>query len=1120
MFSSCFLAAALFFLPAAASAGSILALDFNAEDTVAPESYSTAAEVRAVPSLANEGTIDSFRGAPSRAAKLTIAGGARPPSWSAGLRTPLLAVSPGETALEKLTLAFDLETSTPRPVRVRIASFDAARQCSGGLEGWVYPPVAGSFHRQTIILSEMHPWQGKFDPQAAFIQLSWEVGSDAPQGWSATEEVVVHVDNVSLATPSFYVSATGSDQADGRTEATAFRTIQRGLSAAAAGDTVLVMDGVYAGGVMEKSGTPAKWITLQNAPGAKPRVEFEGWAGLTIRNGAAYFEINGLEIVGNAHHVTHEDAVENGRAEKPDAKFNGTAISIEGKTLEEGRTVKDEKPYRDRADRPHHLRIIGCHIHDACGAGVAGMVADYVTIEGNTVTDCAARSRYAHSGITLYWAWNFDGSTGHRNVIRNNVTARNRTRVAWQPRWVDDPAKAFVSDGNGIIVDDFIQHQPGAPGDPNAGRTLVQNNLSHHNGGGGVHIFASDRVDVVNNTAFANCQTDIIDYGEIDTSWSHDCRVFNNVAVASPGKSVHRNRSRQNKPEESNVWEHNVLFADGKKEVRDFSGRDSWADPLFIQPEPDAPPSAFALATGSPARDFGTAGELVCARDLLGVDRPISGKCDGGAIQSPAPTGLAETASQRNVTPHPVPWECASARYGVTVNGRPVSVFLATMNLHFASFDFAGKAEVQVTINDDNYHHADGHPFPKPDEFWQGAAVVRPLARGVAAKTEGRTVTFTITQPGQYAIEPPGTGGFEDEVLFLFANPPERDVPSAADRNVIWLGPGVHQRHVNLASGQTLYLAPGAVLFGGINVWDAENVRICGRGVVLYYGPQSMNVDSGWLHRRDWHPLTTHAVHGLKVEGVTFIGRSRVWTIQLCETFDSVFENIKVLTSFPANLNGDGIDWYGGGRSVVRDSFFRTADDCFAVHPADASLALRVDRGGGSHLPGAPATEVHHARGEVGDFTIERCVFWPTVANIFRAGWSNQSLTTHDVTVRDCDVIHISPHVWLGAADALFTAVSPDGSGDGEHRDYLFENIHVESSGALCAVNWPRTTLRNFHFKDIHFPAGVNQSFVRASADGLHFENVRVGGQVARDAEALKLRSEGSVKNVTFPAAP
>ena len=626
-------------------AGNLLALDFNAAAPELPamESFSSVQAAKVATTFAAQGTIDTFRGSRSGAAELTVDASTARKAWSAGLRTPLLAVENAEAALAKLTLAFDLQASAPRPVRVRVASFGADRKRSGGLEKWVYPPVAGSFYRHAVGLPEMTAWEGRFDPTAPFIQISWEIGSDAPQPWPKADGHRVRVDNVSLAAPSFYVSATGSDKADGRTEATAFQTIKKGVAAAEAGDTVLVMDGTYplGGGVsFTKSGTPTKWITLKRAPGAKPRAEFDGWSGFALKKGAAFVEINGLEIVGNAGSVTLEEAQENGRAATPDARFNGSAISIEGKTLDAGgRTVKDEKEHRDRPDRPHHVRIIDCNIHQACGAGIATMLADYVTIEGNTVSDCATRSRYAHSGITLYWAWNFDASTEHRNFVRNNVAARNRTMVPWLPGWVkDDPSKARISDGNGIIIDDFIQHQPGAPGEPNVGRTLVQNNLAHHSGGGGIHIFASDHVDVVNNTAYANLQTPEIDTGEIDTSWAKDCRVLNNIAVASPGKTVHRNRNRENQPEPSNVWEHNVLFADGVKPVRDFSERDVWADPLFVAPAPEAPATAFAVQPTSPARGSGLDSPLVCGLDLFGLPRRATGKIDSGAITAPLAT--------------------------------------------------------------------------------------------------------------------------------------------------------------------------------------------------------------------------------------------------------------------------------------------------------------------------------------------------------------------------------------------------------------------------------------------------------------------------------------------------
>ena len=38
-------------------------------------------------------------------------------------------------------------------------------------------------------------------------------------------------------------------------------------------------------------------------------------------------------------------------------------------------------------------------------------------------------------------------------------------------------------------------------------------------------------------------------------------------------------------------------------------------------------------------------------------------------------------SANSQVTTHPVPWEFASDRYNVTVNGKPATVFFASMNL-------------------------------------------------------------------------------------------------------------------------------------------------------------------------------------------------------------------------------------------------------------------------------------------------------------------------------------------------------------------------------------------------------------------------------------------------------
>jgi len=464
------------------------------------------------------------------------------------------------------------------------------------------------------------------------------------------------------------------------------------------------------------------------------------------------------------------------------------------------------------------------------------------------------------------------------------------------------------------------------------------------------------------------------------------------------------------------------------------------------------------------------------------------------------------SAAESSLTPHPAPTEFSPRNRGpyvVTANGRSVPVFHAAEKVYFASFDFIGQAEVKVTARKDGY--------------WQPSAILRPLSRSVVPRTEGRTVSFTLDRPGQFSVERPGTTKFDDEVLFVFANAPEQDIPRADDPNVIWLGPGLHHRNVDLSSGQVLYLAPGAVLFGGVNVWDAEDVRIRGRGAIVYYGPQSLDMDMGWVHEKNWHPLTTHAVKGLAVEGVTFVGRSRTWTIQMWMTSNVTFDNVKIIGLNPGNVNCDGIDWYGGGHATVRDSLIRSADDCFAfLAPLDERVTFRHDilpwdADAPVPPPGPP--------GVVSHITVERCVLWPTRGNPLRVGLRDlATLETHHVTLRDCDVIHNDCLFWR-APHALYCVVSESGKGDASQHDYLFENIRFEERAAILGLYVPTGRFRNFHFKDIEFAGGMADGLLRSDIDGLVFENVRAVGQPVASFTELKVPVEGEAKNVHFLSA-
>ena len=114
---------------------------------------------------------------------------------------------------------------------------------------------------------------------------------------------------------------------------------------------------------------------------------------------------------------------------------------------------------------------------------------------------------------------------------------------------------------------------------------------------------------------------------------------------------------------------------------------------------------------------------------------------------------------------------------------------------------------------------------------------------GSRPSVEGDTIRFTIAKPGQYTVEVNGT----HRALHLFANPPEEAAADPRNPNVLYFGPGVHcPGLIRLTSGQTVYLAGGAVVYGAILAEKAENIVIRGCGIL-----DGSKFDRMALHRSD-----------------------------------------------------------------------------------------------------------------------------------------------------------------------------------------------------------------------------------------------------------------------------
>lgn len=193
--------------------------------------------------------------------------------------------------------------------------------------------------------------------------------------------------------------------------------------------------------------------------------------------------------------------------------------------------------------------------------------------------------------------------------------------------------------------------------------------------------------------------------------------------------------------------------------------------------------------------------------------------------------------------------------------------------------------------------------------------------------------------------------------------------------------------------------------------------------------------------------------------------------------------------------------------------FFRTCDDAIALYrtmPFDDNI----------HETWGEKDYSQYVDTWVKNVFISGCVFWNTSANVMRVGWTGMSLNTENITMKDCDVIHLSDCSYFYAPHSLLNIMSEDGSGEAEHSDYLFENIRMEEYSALVGINHQQARLKNICFKDIYMVESSKwpSLIIVHNVDedkGIIFENVTVKGKLVEQAEDLPLCIEGD-GNIEF----
>jgi hypothetical protein len=410
-----------------------------------------------------------------------------------------------------------------------------------------------------------------------------------------------------------------------------------------------------------------------------------------------------------------------------------------------------------------------------------------------------------------------------------------------------------------------------------------------------------------------------------------------------------------------------------------------------------------------------------------------------------------------------------------------VDVAHAAASYDWVSFDTTGPVNIAITAREAG--------------FWDRGVDIQPWRLGLRPVRAGQTIRFRLTGPAKLSIGRPGDFLNHAALLFLFAGSPPPPPPDEGPKVTI-IPAGIDRQRLNPKTGDTIYLAPGAFVFGSLNLFNVSRIRVLGRGTIVYEGSQDPNSDEGWMQNPDWHCIGSVNARNVEIDGLTCIVRARTWSIQMKDSRDFTFDDLRVIGGNPGNANQDGIDWLGGGDTIVRDAFLRASDDVFALQ---------------GNWDGYTDREMLTPGKDVENILIEHSELSTSISNVVRAAWPRKTFNSRNFVLRDSDVLHGG----IGACGQAFALLGMWGANGarGDHSNYTFQDIFLDDWYSLAEIEQEEPAIHGITFQNIWAldQPPLSSSTLTGEVSGVTFDNVKYGQTVATTDSSLPLiRSHGA----------
>lgn len=414
----------------------------------------------------------------------------------------------------------------------------------------------------------------------------------------------------------------------------------------------------------------------------------------------------------------------------------------------------------------------------------------------------------------------------------------------------------------------------------------------------------------------------------------------------------------------------------------------------------------------------------------------------------------------------------------VTVNGKPLFLYEAPVNLNRAFsehpeltstpmgyFDFSGTADIVI----------------KAPGVKITSAVVRPLSLGITPKINGDTLEFAIDKPGNFTIE---LNNEIERAIHIFANPIEKNPPKKTDSKVLYYGPGVHKAGiVDVKSGQTVYIAGGAVVYGAFHAEGMKGITVTGRGILC-----------GSIYNR-WKettiPIDFRHCEGVNIDGVIFMDPAG-WTVNTYFCDHIKIDNIKIISARP---NGDGITMQSCTNMTASNCFVRTWDDSLVVKDYDNGSSKNI--------------------------TFSNINIWTDLAQSCEIGYETLGPSIENVTFKDINILHnfhkpaMSIHNSDNAAvkNIHYSNITVEdaqmGMGDSTGANYL---IDLSIGVSQWSISKQRGTISDVYFDNISLLSGqIQPSRIRGDSEENLITNVFINN-FTMFGKPVKTFKEGIIK--------